>query len=55
MLIFSLHGPRGILARSWPTGSIALWVALMLASYILVYNFSAPSVFATLRRLLIPD
>jgi len=55
MLIFSLHGPRGILARSWHTGSIALWVALMLASYILVYNFSAPSVFATLRRLLIPD
>jgi multicomponent Na+:H+ antiporter subunit D len=49
MLIFSLHGPRGILARSWHTGSIALWVALMLASYILVYNFSAPSAFNALR------
>lgn len=51
MLIFTLHGPRGILARSWPTGSIALWVALMLASYILVYNFSAPPVFNILRDL----
>lgn len=51
MLIFSLHGPRGILARSWHTGSIALWVALMLASYILVYNFSAPAAFNTLREL----
>ena len=50
MLIFSLHGPRGILARSWHTGSIALWVALMLASYILVYNFSAPAAFNTLRE-----
>ncbi|MFN2258176.1 MAG: hypothetical protein ABR516_06835, partial [Desulfuromonadaceae bacterium] len=54
MLIFSLHGPRGILARSWHTGSIALWVALMLASYILVYNFSAPSVLNTLRQLFTP-
>lgn len=54
MLIFSLHGPRGILARSWHTGSIALWVALMLASYILVYNFSAPSAFNILRRFFSP-
>ena len=50
MLIFSLHGPRGVLARSWHTGSIALWVALMLASYILVYNFSAPAAFNALRE-----
>ena len=32
----SLHGPQGILARTWTTGGIALWVALMLAGYLLV-------------------
>jgi multicomponent Na+:H+ antiporter subunit D len=52
MLIFSLHGPRGILARSWHTGSIALWVALMLASYILLYNFSVPEYLNFLRAIL---
>lgn len=41
MLIFILHGPRGILARSWYTGSIALWVAVMLASYTILYNLNA--------------
>lgn len=29
--------PQGILARSWPTGSMVLWVAILLASYLLAY------------------
>ncbi len=37
-LLFHYHGPRGILARSWPTGSIALWVALMLVSYVILFT-----------------
>ena len=31
------HGPEGILARTWPTGSMVLWVAIMLASYLILY------------------
>ncbi len=31
------HGPQGILARTWPTGSMVLWVAVMLAASLLVY------------------
>jgi len=31
------HGPEGILARTWPTGSMVLWVAIMLASYLIIY------------------
>lgn len=38
LFLFRHHGPRGILARSWPTGSIALWVALLLAGYVLLYS-----------------
>ncbi len=41
MLLFISHGPRSILARSWYTGSIALWVAVMLAGYIILYNLNA--------------
>jgi multicomponent Na+:H+ antiporter subunit D len=33
------HGPRGLLARSWPTGSMVLWVAVILAGSLLVYYF----------------
>ncbi len=33
------HGPQGILARTWPTGSMVLWVAVMLAASLLVYYF----------------
>jgi multicomponent Na+:H+ antiporter subunit D len=29
------HGPRGVLARSWPTGSMAFWTTLMLAAFLL--------------------
>jgi multicomponent Na+:H+ antiporter subunit D len=30
------HGVDGVLARTWTTGGMALWVALMLAGYLLV-------------------
>jgi multicomponent Na+:H+ antiporter subunit D len=32
------HKPQGILARTWPTGSIILWVALLLAAYLVLYE-----------------
>jgi len=31
------HGPNGLLARTWPTGSMVLWVAIILAGSLLVY------------------
>jgi multicomponent Na+:H+ antiporter subunit D len=31
-----VHGADGVLARTWSTGGMALWVALMLAGYLLV-------------------
>ena len=31
------HGPQGILERTWPTGSMALWVAILLAMILLLY------------------
>ncbi|MEX2455627.1 MAG: Na(+)/H(+) antiporter subunit D [Rhodospirillaceae bacterium] len=31
------HGPGGVLARTWPTGSMALWVAVMLGGLLLIY------------------
>jgi multicomponent Na+:H+ antiporter subunit D len=31
------HGLVGPLARSWPTGSTVLWVAILLAGYLLFY------------------
>jgi multicomponent Na+:H+ antiporter subunit D len=33
------HGPAGMLARTWPTGSMVLWVAILLASYLALYYF----------------
>jgi multicomponent Na+:H+ antiporter subunit D len=35
--LFRQHGPRGLLARSWPTGSMVLWVAVLLGAYLLAY------------------
>jgi multicomponent Na+:H+ antiporter subunit D len=35
--IYSHHGPEGILARTWPTGSMVLWMAILLASYLVLY------------------
>lgn len=31
------HGPEGLLARTWPTGSMVLWVAILLGAYLLLY------------------
>ncbi len=31
------HGARGTLARTWPTGSMALWVAILLAVFVVAY------------------
>ncbi len=31
------HGTMGPLARSWPSGSMVLWVAILLAAYLLFY------------------
>ncbi|MCE2398071.1 MAG: Na(+)/H(+) antiporter subunit D [Gemmatimonadetes bacterium] len=33
---FVAHGPRGVLARSWPAGSTVLWVATLLAAFLLI-------------------
>ena len=35
--IYRHHGPEGVLARTWPTGSMVLWVAILLASYLILY------------------
>ena len=35
--IYRHHGPEGVLARTWPTGSMVLWVAILLASYLVMY------------------
>ncbi len=35
--IFQTHGPQGILARTWPTGSMVLWAAALLALSLLFY------------------
>jgi multicomponent Na+:H+ antiporter subunit D len=32
------HGPTGVLARAWPTGSMAFWTTIMLAAY-LVFSY----------------
>jgi len=37
--LYAHHGPHGVLARSWPTGSMVLWVALMLGCTLLLYIF----------------
>ncbi len=37
--VFRSHGPAGVLARTWPTGSTVLWVAVLLALYMLFYFF----------------
>ena len=31
------HGPRGAMARTWATGSMALWMVLMLLGYLVLY------------------
>jgi multicomponent Na+:H+ antiporter subunit D len=31
------HGPAGLFARTWATGSTVLWVAIILATYLVIY------------------
>ncbi len=35
---FRSHGPRGVLARTWPSGSMVLWVSILLAGF-LIFQF----------------
>ena len=35
--LYRHHGPQGILARAWPTGSMVLWVAVMLGLSLALY------------------
>jgi multicomponent Na+:H+ antiporter subunit D len=35
--LFRHHGPHGMLARTWPTASMVLWVAVLLASCLIFY------------------
>ena len=37
--LYRHHGPQGILARSWPTGSMAFWTTLLLCACVIVYYF----------------
>jgi multicomponent Na+:H+ antiporter subunit D len=30
VLVHRTHGPQGVLARTWPTGSMVLWIAVLL-------------------------
>ncbi|MDJ0873106.1 MAG: Na(+)/H(+) antiporter subunit D [Gammaproteobacteria bacterium] len=35
--LFRYHGPQGVLARTWATGSMVLWVAILLGVYLIFY------------------
>lgn len=35
--LYRHHGPQGILARSWPTGSMAFWMTFLLGTYLIIY------------------
>jgi len=35
--VYRHHGPQGVFARTWSTGSTVLWVAVLLAAYLIVY------------------
>jgi multicomponent Na+:H+ antiporter subunit D len=35
--LYRHHGPHGVLARTWPTGSMVLWVAILLGGYLFLY------------------
>ncbi len=37
--LFEHHGPQGIMARTWPTGSLALWAVGLLGIILLSYYF----------------
>lgn len=37
--LFLFHGPQGILARTWATGSMVLWVVILLGLYLVAYYY----------------
>jgi multicomponent Na+:H+ antiporter subunit D len=37
--IYRHGGPTGVLARTWPTGSMALWAVFLLGAYLILYYF----------------
>ena len=37
--IMLYHGPQGILARTWATGSMVLWVVILLGAYLVAYYY----------------
>lgn len=37
--VYRFHGPEGVFARTWSTGSIVIWVVLGLGAYLLLYFF----------------
>jgi multicomponent Na+:H+ antiporter subunit D len=39
VLIYRLHGPQGVFARSWTTGAIAFWAVVILWGFLLLYFF----------------
>lgn len=39
-LLTAPHKPEGVMARTWATGTMALWVAIMLNAFLLLYLFS---------------
>jgi len=36
-VIYRLHGPTGVFARTWTTGAIAFWAVIGLFGYLLLY------------------
>ena len=36
-LIYRLHGPEGVFARTWTTGAIAFWAVVVLCGYLLYF------------------
>jgi multicomponent Na+:H+ antiporter subunit D len=37
VIVFHYHGPQGVLARTWPIGSAAIWVLALLAGFLIFY------------------
>jgi multicomponent Na+:H+ antiporter subunit D len=37
--LFLYYGPQGILARTWATGSMVLWVVILLGVYLIAYYY----------------
>ena len=37
--LYRHHGPQGMLARAWPTGSMVIWVAALLGFSLLLYYY----------------